>query len=120
MNDVPILDEAALARLDEWGGDKLRIQMVRLYIENARTRLGQLDEGLADGGDIRTAELAAHSLKSSAANVGMMRVSALASLIETATESGNAEAARAATNELRAAVREGESVIAEFIATEDD
>jgi HPt (histidine-containing phosphotransfer) domain-containing protein len=120
MDDVPVLDEGALARLDDWGGAKLRRQMVRLYLENARTRLAQLDEGLAAGGVLETAELAAHSLKSSAANVGLMRVSTLAGRIETATEVGDVEAAREARADLEAAVREGERVIADHLTPEDD
>lgn len=120
MDDVPLLDEGALARLDEWGGAKLRRQMVRLYLENAETRLRQLDEGLGEDGDLGTAELAAHSLKSSAANVGLMRVSALAGRIEEAAEVGDADGARAARQDLHDAVNEGERVITDHIASEED
>ncbi len=111
MDDVPVLDEGALARLDDWGGPKLRDQMIRLYLESARTRVEQLERGLRPGGDVASAELAAHSLRSSAANVGLMRVSALAARIEAAAETGDTETARAAHAELLDAVREGEAAL---------
>lgn len=117
-DDAPVLDESALARLDDWGGARLRAQMVRLYVENAQVRLDQLDEGLGEGGDLGTAELAAHSLKSSAANVGLMRVSALAARIEAAAEEGDRGRARELRQELRSAAAEAERVITVHLARE--
>lgn len=111
MDDVPVLDEGALARLDEWGGAKLRDQMVRLYLENARARLDQIDVGLENPDGMRAVELAAHSLKSSAANVGLMRVSAVSDRLETAANTGDASTARGLRSELHAAVHEGEAAL---------
>lgn len=110
MDDAPVLDEGALERLEEWGGPKLVVQMIRLYVENARTRLAQLDRSLSDGGDPGDAEMAAHSLKSSAANVGFLRVSALAARIEAAAESGRIDDVRDLRGALGDAVDEAERV----------
>jgi HPt (histidine-containing phosphotransfer) domain-containing protein len=82
MSDESLIDDAAIERLREWGGDKLIREMVRLYLENASVRLGQIDEGLAEPGRIDAAELGAHSLKSSALNVGARNVSRIAAEIE--------------------------------------
>lgn len=105
----PILDRAAAARLQALGGDKLLGQMIRLYLENARERLHQIDAGLAPVGDLAEAEAAAHSLKSSAANVGAMRVSALASAMETAALRGEAAAVRGLRELLGRAMAESEA-----------
>ena len=81
MNDPQIIDAAAQARLQEWGGAKLLTQMIRLFLENAPIRVEQTRKGVADG-DVREAERGVHSLKSSAANVGAMRVSRVAAQME--------------------------------------
>ena len=81
MNDPQIIDAAAQARLQEWGGAKLLTQMIRLFLENAPIRLEQTRNGVAEG-NVREAERGVHSLKSSAANVGAMRVSRLAGQME--------------------------------------
>jgi HPt (histidine-containing phosphotransfer) domain-containing protein len=81
MSESSILDEAAHDRLREWGGDKLLGQMIRLFLENAPTRMAQIRAGSL-GADIGEAEKGAHSLKSSAANIGAMTVRELAADIE--------------------------------------
>ncbi len=115
MNDKPVLDQASLDRLREWGGDKLVSQMVKLYIENTHARLAQIDEGLADGGELRDAEMAAHSLKSSAANVGAARVSKLAADAEDAAERQEDARVRELRDELAAAISEAEELIHTYI-----
>jgi HPt (histidine-containing phosphotransfer) domain-containing protein len=81
MNDSDIIDPQAQARLREWGGAKLLTQMIRLFLENAPNRMEQVRKGLAEG-NVREAERGVHSLKSSAANVGALRVSRLAAQME--------------------------------------
>ena len=81
MNDSEIIDPQAQARLKEWGGAKLLTQMIRLFLENAPNRMDQVRKGLSEN-NVREAERGVHSLKSSAANVGAMRVSRLAAQME--------------------------------------
>ncbi len=100
MNDQSVVDQAALAKLQAIGGDKLVGQMVKLYLENAAERLRQIDGGLAPAGSLDEAEAGAHSLKSSAANVGATRVNALAAAMEKAAMKGE----RAAVQDLRGAL----------------
>jgi len=77
MTDTFVIDPQALERLREWGGDKLAAQMVRLFLKNSGTRMDQIRAGVSND-DVDEAERGAHSLKSSAANVGaeMLRIHA--------------------------------------------
>jgi len=83
MSVAPTIDPQALDRLREWGGDPLVAQMIRLFIKNAGLRVEQIRTGVRDE-LIREAEMGAHSLKSSAANLGAERVRNLAAEIERA------------------------------------
>jgi len=78
-----IINPDALKRLEEWGGGDLVGQMVRLFLQNSPERLEQIRAVLQpDPGDIP--ERGAHSLKSSAANVGADTVRAIAADMEKA------------------------------------
>ncbi|MDH3272205.1 MAG: Hpt domain-containing protein [Gemmatimonadota bacterium] len=83
MNDSEVLDPAALERLKEWGGEKLAGQMVRLFLKNSGVRMDQIRTGVVQA-DVDEAERGAHSLKSSAANIGAERLRTLATQIESA------------------------------------
>jgi two-component system sensor histidine kinase/response regulator len=83
MAESEVIDPQALERLKEWGGEKLAAQMVRLFLKNSLTRMDQIRSGI-DGGDVDEAERGAHSLKSSAANIGAERLRTLATQVEAA------------------------------------
>ena len=102
MTDSLIIDPQALDRLREWGGDKLAAQMVRLFLKNSGTRMDQIRTG-ADRGDLEEAERGAHSLKSSAANIGAELLRTLATRMESAALDGDAEGAKELLPELEAA-----------------
>lgn len=106
MDETPIIDQTALIRLERLGGGKLVVQMVRLYLENAAERLSQIDDGLSDGGSLDSAAGGAHSLKSSAANVGATRVRALAAAMEEAATAGRADEVRTLRSRLGPALDE--------------
>jgi HPt (histidine-containing phosphotransfer) domain-containing protein len=74
--DPNIIDKAALERLEEWGGTKLSTEIVKLFLENGPARMDQIREAI-DGDDLDVPERGAHSLKSSAANVGALHVQRL-------------------------------------------
>lgn len=103
MNTPPTVDRAALDRLVEWGGDKLLNQMLRLYLENSRERLAQIRAGLAPEGDLDEVHRGAHSLKSSSANVGAMRVSDVAARLEAVSKAGDPDESRRLSAELHEA-----------------
>lgn len=102
MTDSQIIDPQALDRLREWGGDKLAAQMVRLFLKNSGTRMDQIRIGV-DRIDLEEAERGAHSLKSSAANIGAETLRTLATRMESAALEGNAHVAKTLLPDLESA-----------------
>lgn len=100
MDTHEIVDQAALDRLVEWGGDKLLRQMLRLFLENSRVRLNDMQDALDSGGDLDEVHRGAHSLKSSAANVGAMQVSAVAARLEAIADAGDRDGSTGLFREL--------------------
>jgi HPt (histidine-containing phosphotransfer) domain-containing protein len=99
VTDEPLLDQSMLDKLHEWGGTELRGKMVDLFFENGRQRVDGVRDGLASG-DRELAERSAHSLKSSAATLGAVRVRSIAGRIEDLLEKGDTAAAGALYEEL--------------------
>ena len=87
MTGEPVLDEAALERLRRIGGADLVRRMIELYLSNAEERIGMLTKGSAEG-DVGLVELAAHTIKSSAGNVGAVRLQHTANALEAIAASG--------------------------------
>lgn len=83
MTETIVIDMKALERLHEWGGKRLVAQMIDLFLSQAPERLKGLKEGL-DSGDLEIVERSAHSLKSTAANLGAVELGALAGKAEAA------------------------------------
>lgn len=90
MTESEVIDPQALERLREWGGEKLAAQMVRLFLKNSGARMDQIRKGVEEG-DPAEAERGAHSLKSSAANIGAEALRTLATRLESATLQGDLE-----------------------------
>jgi HPt (histidine-containing phosphotransfer) domain-containing protein len=88
MEDLPLLDLAQMERLNEWGGPELQKKMVELFLTHSQDRLDQIGEGVSAGDAVR-AETGAHTLKSSAGNVGAQRLQALARDAEALAEAGS-------------------------------
>ena len=76
MVQLPATDPDALARLERFGGFKLLDEMIALFLENARDRLAAAATALG-AGDTLAIENAMHSLKSSSAQLGALRLSRL-------------------------------------------
>lgn len=115
MNQKPIVDQAALVRLQGLGGDKLVSQMARLYLENAAERLAQIDRGLADEAGLSEAESGAHSLKSSAANIGALQVNVLCATMEGAAARGDRASVADLRESLARAVDDSRRRLAELV-----
>lgn len=94
MSDETVIDPDALARLSDWGGERLREQMIQLFLQNSPERMAQLREGF-EADDLRQVERAVHSLKSSAGNVGAVEVNRIAQRLEDLAHDGETEEARA-------------------------
>ena len=84
---LPATDPDALTRLERFGGVKLLDEMIALFLVNARERLAATAAGLG-AGDAAAIENAMHSLKSSAAQLGAMRLSRLCEQAETTARGG--------------------------------
>ncbi|HUP20347.1 MAG TPA: Hpt domain-containing protein [Gemmatimonadota bacterium] len=80
------LDPVALDRLRRLGGDELVREMARLFVRLGAERLAAAREGLGRD-DPEVVERAAHSLKSSAGNVGAGALAEAADRAEQAAES---------------------------------
>jgi len=72
----PDVDQDALTRLERFGGSKLLREMIALFVEVAPNRLLAAERAVAVG-KLTTAENELHSLKSSAAQLGAMKLSRL-------------------------------------------
>lgn len=74
--ELPAVDPEALVRLERFGGIKLLREMIALFRAIAPARLATVDSAMAER-DVAAAENALHSLKSSAAQLGAMKLSRL-------------------------------------------
>ena len=81
MNDQPIIDGRAIDRLKEWGGVELPRKLIDIFLSHSPERMEQIREGISTETS-RQAEIGAHSLKSSAGNVGAVRLQSLANEAE--------------------------------------
>ena len=70
---VSLLDQTALARLRDFGGDKLLRGMIELFVRNAPLKAADAREAL-DCGDAAALRAALHGLKSSAGQLGAVTV----------------------------------------------
>ena len=85
MSDQPIIDPNAIERLKEWGGLELPRKMIDLFLSHSSERMNQIREGLSTSTP-RKAETGAHSLKSSAGNLGAVQLQRLAQEAELLAE----------------------------------
>jgi len=85
MSESPAIDRKALERMEEWGGPGMPRKMIDLFMTHTPERLAQLREGIARK-DPEVAETGAHSLKSSAGNVGATRLQELCQKAELMAE----------------------------------
>ena len=74
--DQPATDFAALERLRRFGGGKLLREMIDLFLAAAPERIAAARLAM-ESHDTQGAELALHSLKSSSAQLGAMRMQRL-------------------------------------------
>lgn len=89
--DVPMLDETALARLRELDPDG-SLGVLGRVLETFRQALGRDLVRMAtarDGGDLKTVGEVAHKVKSSSASVGALGLSALCAEVERRVRAGD-------------------------------
>lgn len=90
----PVLDASVIEMLRELGGPdepELLEDLVEIFLDDAPARIRDIEEALAEA-NYELMERAAHTLKSSAANLGAMVLSASASELEAAARKRQSEA----------------------------
>lgn len=93
MTDRPVVERSAIDRLKEWGGDELPAKLIDIFLTHTPERMRQIREGV-ESKESRTSEAGAHSLKSSAGNVGASRLQRMAERAEAKAEAGDLEGVR--------------------------
>lgn len=96
------LDPRALDRLAEFGGPELVRKLIRLFLDTSGERVDQVRAAFS-GGDLEVAERGAHSLKSSAANLGAGRLQEVCAEMERLLSNRDLAGARALLDALEAA-----------------
>jgi two-component system sensor histidine kinase/response regulator len=97
--ELPATDPAALDRLKRFGGGKLLGEMIALFLAAAPERIAAARTA-STGGDAAAAELALHSLKSSSAQLGAMRMQRLSEEGEHRARGGSLDGLSQLTDEL--------------------
>jgi histidine phosphotransfer protein HptB len=110
MNEPNPCDPAALERLLKLGGPKFTREMIDLFASYGARKIAEARQARQSGNLTALAE-AAHPLKSSAGNVGAVRVQALAALLETSARKQKADVAGAQLDELERAFTEARSIL---------
>lgn len=87
----PVLEAAAMERLHRLGGDSLVQQMIALFLEHAPTRQAAVRTA-CDAADANALERAAHTLKSTAGNLGATRLQRTAETVEALAAEGTVDA----------------------------
>lgn len=91
------LDE--MRRMEEQGMPGLAVRLVRMYLENSQRLLGELQTAM-DGADAEAVRRAAHSIKSTSANVGANILSQLARTLEHAAQTAEWKADQAVVDQI--------------------
>lgn len=76
-----LVDPGALERLNRIGGQEFLVEMIELFLEHSPQRLDAAHEALRDA-EVSAVYRAAHSLKSTAANLGASALQAAAARVE--------------------------------------
>lgn len=113
MNEPSPCDPAAIERLLKLGGPKFTVEMIDLFGSYGAKKVAEA-RSAQNAGKLAALAEAAHPLKSSAGNVGAIRVQELAAQLEASARESKAELAGAQLDELERAFAEARS----FLETE--
>ena len=101
----PTLDLEVIEGLRELGGDDepgLVLELIEMFLDDAPERLAEMTQGV-DTGDLEMMVRSAHTLKSSAANMGAMLLSQICNAMEVAARDEDARRFRSMTEACRTA-----------------
>jgi HPt (histidine-containing phosphotransfer) domain-containing protein len=108
MNEPGPLNPAAIERLCRLGGEKFASEMIGLFLSYGATKIAEARQA-QQAGNLGALADAAHPIKSSAGNVGAIRVQELASLVEQTARQQQGDLANAQLGELERAFVEAKS-----------
>jgi len=111
--DVTALD--AIRSLQQPGGDDLVSKIIAMFVEDSGRYGNEIRDAIAQS-DAGRLGAAAHSLKSCAANVGAMQVSALAARLEALGRGGDVDSADGLQQQLEASLSETRDRLNEMLA----
>ena len=112
-NDNGAIDMRVIADLRELGGDDdpgLLTELIDLFLTDAPERVREVEKGLATG-DIKLVERAAHTLKSSSANIGALTLSSICKRIEELARNQEKDAIKRLLAETTRSFSEAESAL---------
>jgi HPt (histidine-containing phosphotransfer) domain-containing protein len=110
MNEPSPCNPAAIERLLKLGGAKFTLEMIDLFGSYGAKKLGEARQA-QQSGNLKALAEATHPLKSSAGNVGAVRVQELAAQVELAAQEQKAELAGAQLDELESAFAEAKTFL---------
>ena len=96
MSQIPDDVRVALDGLRALGGDALLKQMVVVFVQHSRDRMDALQAAAASG-DLVVAAAAAHTLKGSARQLGLVDMGNACAAVEEASKHGDAATTRSET-----------------------
>ena len=113
MNDAPILNRQVLDDLFDLMEDEFFL-LLEEYLDSAPKLLGAIEQAVL-ARDAEALVLPAHSLKSSSANVGAMRVSSFSKELEFQARNGDLASSDQALKGIQDAYREAEQAMAKIV-----
>ena len=106
-----VIDQKALDNIRSLGsGNELLRKVLQAYLSSAPKLIEEYSQGLASG-NVEQAHRAVHTLKSSSANVGAVRLSDLCKQIEAQVRAGQLDRAREQNAALRQAHDDAEHAL---------
>lgn len=110
MNENTPINPSAIERLCRLGGEKFAGEMIDLFLSYGTQKMDEARQAQKTG-NLKALADAAHPLKSSAGNVGAVRVQELATIVEAAARAQDAALAGAQLIELERAFAEAYAIL---------
>lgn len=103
-----MINQEVFDKLLEIGGPNLARRVIELFFEHTPGKVQSLEQSLAQQ-DLKTMERTAHSIKSSAANLGLEELRQVAAELERSANQGDLEASVPLVGQLLARCTEAEN-----------
>jgi two-component system, sensor histidine kinase and response regulator len=110
MSEEKSFNPEAIQRLLKLGGPKFTLEMIELFGSYCGKKLADARQA-SDAGNLKALAESVHPLKSSAGNVGALRVQALAESVEMLAREGKLEPAGVKLAELEQAFAEVKTIL---------